>query len=97
MDEPVMYKSDLEDVDTAIYEYIQEEFNLHYKEDGISMKKVPVIYLTNERSYQMKNDVSIRDADEKLILPLISIDRTGVVKDPNRKGGFQAHLYDHRS
>lgn len=94
MDEPVMYKSDLEDVDTAIYEYIQEEFNLHYKEDGISMKKVPVIYLTNERSYQMKNDVSIRDADEKLILPLISIDRTAVVKDPNRKGGYQAHLYD---
>jgi hypothetical protein len=94
MDEPVMYKSDLEDVDTAIYEYILEEFNLHYKEDGISMKKVPVIYLTNERSYQMKNDVSIRDSDEKLILPLISIDRTGVVKDPNRKGGYQAHLYD---
>ena len=94
MDEPVMYKSDLEDVDTAMYEYIQEEFNLHYKEDGLNMKKVPVIYLTNERSFQMKNDMTLRDDDEKLILPLISIDRTGVVKDPNRKGGFQAHLYD---
>lgn len=94
MVDPVMYKSDLEDVDTAMYEYIQEQFNLHYKQDGLNFKKVPVIYLTNERSFQMKSDLTIRDSDEKLILPLISINRTAVVKDPNRKGGFQAHLYD---
>ena len=28
-----------------------------------------------------------------LKLPLISIERTGMVKDPNRKGSFQANLY----
>jgi len=90
---PVMYKSDLEDVDTAMYEYIDERFNLFYKEGGVNQTKVPVIYLTNERSFQIKNDSTIRDQDEKLILPIATINRTAVVKDPNRKGGFQAHLY----
>jgi len=90
---PVMYKSDLEDVDTAMYDYINERFNLFYKEGGVNQTKVPVIYLTNERSFQIKNDLEIRDQDEKLILPIVTIDRSSVVKDPNRKGGFQAHYY----
>jgi len=90
---PVMYKSDLEDVDTAMYEYIDERFNLFYKEGGVNQTKVPVIYLTNERSFQIKSDLDIRDQDEKLILPIVTINRTSVVKDPNRKGGFQAHYY----
>jgi hypothetical protein len=92
-DTPVMYKSDLEDVDTAIYEYIDERFNLFYKEGGVNQTKVPVIYLTNERSFQIKSDLNIRDQDEKLILPIVTINRASVVKDPNRKGGFQAHYY----
>ena len=92
-DTPVMYKSDLEDVDTAMYDYINERFNLFYKEGGVNQTRVPVIYLTNERSFQIKSDLDIRDADERLILPIVTINRTSVVKDPNRKGGFQAHYY----
>ena len=37
-----------------------------------------------------------RDESGSLIVPLVSLEREGVTKDPTRKGGFQAHLYSNR-
>jgi hypothetical protein len=54
---------------------------------------VPVLWQAPERAYQIKNNRELRDDSGALKLPLISIERTGIIKDPARKGSFQAHLY----
>jgi len=55
--------------------------------------KTPVLWQVPERSYQVKHRKDLRDDDGAFKLPLISIERTGIVKDPTRKGSFQAHFY----
>ena len=45
------------------------------------------------RLIKSKNRKDLRDEDDAFKLPLISIERTGIVKDPERKGSFQAHYY----
>jgi hypothetical protein len=60
-------------------------------------KRVPVIWQTPERAFQIKNDKDLRHPIDNgggvITLPVVTIQRTGITKDPNRKGGFQAHLY----
>ena len=55
--------------------------------------KVPVLWQTPERSFQIKNEKELRDDAGALKLPLISVERTNITKDPERKGSYQAHLY----
>ena len=54
---------------------------------------VPVLWVTPERAFQIKNKRELRDDVGNLKLPLITIERTNITKDPTRKGGFQAHLF----
>ena len=82
--------STLENIDVGLYEYIDEQLNLHITSNG-GFKKVPVIWSAAERAFQIKNDVTIRDSSGKLRLPAINIKRTSVVKDPTFKGSYQAH------
>ena len=81
----------LEDIDVTMHRFIDEEFNLHTTNNQ-GMYKVPVIWVGNERAYQVKNNRSIRDSIGKLKLPLISIERTSMEKDKTFKGPIQAHL-----
>ena len=55
-------------------------------------KKVPVIWASAERAYQIKHNKDLRDASGALIPPIISINRTDIVKDPKNKGIFQSNL-----
>ena len=57
-------------------------------------KKVPVLWLGSERAHQIKNNKDIRDSVGKLKLPLISVNRESIAKDPGFKGSFQAHLFE---
>ena len=75
----------LETIDYAIYNWLNEELDLHTTTNE-GFKKVPVIWATAERAVQSREDYKLRDRDGTLILPRIVIDRTGVVKDPSRKG-----------
>lgn len=85
--------STLETIDSAILDYIDKKLNISaYSNEGF--KKVPVIWSTSEKSYQIKKDPELRDTDSALILPLISVKRDSVEKDTNFKGGFQAHFPD---
>ena len=85
--------STLETIDSAILEYVNEKLNIScYTNDGF--KKVPVIWATTEKSYQIKKDPELRDPESTLILPMISVKIESVEKDPNFKGGFQAHFPD---
>lgn len=72
--------STLENIDKAVYKFVNETINPH----AITNKgyvKVPVLWLGTERPYQIKHDKALRDKIGKLKLPLITITRTNVVRD----------------
>ena len=54
---------------------------------------MPVLWQVPERAYQIKNEKNLRDENNTLKLPLISIERTNIVKNPEQKGSFQAHTF----
>ena len=93
-EEKIEFKaSKLETIDTGLYEWVEGYLNLHTITNK-GLYKVPVIWLGSERVWQVKNDQRIRDKVGKLILPLITINRDSVTKDPSFKGAFQANLFE---
>ena len=86
-----MLASTIEDIDFAIVDWVKDlELSTHSNE---GFKKVPVLWQTPERSFQIKHDKDLRDDAGALKLPLVSIERTNITKDPARKGSFQAQIY----
>ena len=83
--------STIETIDTAIYDLINDGFDLHTR-TNTGFRKVPVLWMSPERAVNSK-DKDIRDSVGKLKLPLISVYRTGFNKDASFKGDWQAHLY----
>ena len=84
--------SSLETIDGAMLRFIDEELNLSTTTNE-GFKKVPVLWVTAERAYQLKHNKDLRDSEETLILPLISVNRASVTKEPNFKGTVYANLY----
>ena len=86
-----MLASTLESIDMALVSWVKAlELSTIGNEGFVN---VPVLWQAPERAYQIKNEKSLRDDAGALKLPLISVERTGAVKDPNRKGAFQAQVY----
>ena len=71
--------STLETIDMGLYEHINKVLDIHTKTNR-GLIKVPVLWLSAERTFQIKNDRSFRDAIGKLQLPLISIERSCKIK-----------------
>ena len=87
-----MLASSIETIDYAIVEWLKEDLDLSARTNE-GWTKVPVLWQAPERAFQIKNDKDLRDSDGAFKLPLISIERTNIIKDPTRKGSFQAHLF----
>jgi len=85
--------STIETIDTSIYEWVENTLDLHTTTNK-GLFKVPVLWLGTERTWQIKNDQTIRDKVGKLILPLITVNRDSITKDPSFKGSFQANLFE---
>ena len=85
--------STLETIDRALFNFIDSKLDLHVNTNK-GWAKVPSIWVSAERAFQIKNDKDLRDSNGVLKLPLTTIERTSVVKDPNFKGTFQAHIPD---
>ena len=83
--------STLETIDFAMYRFLDEELNL-YTSTNKGWEKVPVIWSSAERAYQVKNQKELRDQDGTLILPLITIERSSVIKDLEKKGTVWANV-----
>ena len=90
-EEFVIKPSTIETVDTGFYEHVDNAFNIHTISNG-GFIKVPVLWTGTERAFQSKSDQKIRDSVGKLVLPLITVERTAMVKDPSFKGPIQADL-----
>ena len=89
--ETTLQPSTLETIDTAIYNLVNNGFDLHTNTNG-GFKKVPVLWISPERAFNSK-DKDIRDSVGKLKLPLITVERSAMSKDPTFKGGYQAHVF----
>lgn len=73
----------IEDVDVAVATAFDEGIRFTVIGTNTSnAKKVPVVFASGERWAMMKRDLGVRDKNGNLILPLISIRRTGIVQDP---------------
>ena len=91
-----MLASRIEDIDYAIVSWLKEDLQLStITNEGF--KNVPVLWQTPERAFQIKQNKDLRVPDDHssgaITLPVVTIERTGITKDPSRKGAFQAHTY----
>jgi len=84
--------SSLETIDAAMMRFIDDELNLSVTTNE-GFKKVPVLWVTSERVYQIKHNKDPRDKEEMLVLPLITVNRASINKNPNKKGTVYANLY----
>jgi hypothetical protein len=92
LQEIVFMPSTLETIDYAMYNFVSGKMNLSTTTNE-GFNKVPIIWASAERSFQIKNRKELRDREETLILPLITIERKSSVKDPNKRGVPYANLY----
>ena len=87
--------SDIENIDSSIVEWIRNTLRLSARTNE-GFRKVPVLWQVPERAYQIKHNKSLRDDGGALKLPIVSVERTGIIKDPARKGGYQAQIFSER-
>ena len=87
-----LLESNIENIDYSITSWLKTDLDL-FATTNEGRKKVDILWQTPERAFQVKNDKNLRDDSGALKLPLISIQRTGITKDPERKGAYQAHIY----
>jgi hypothetical protein len=83
--------SDIENMDRAMFEWLETQIK-SFSKTFKDWKQIPVLWVSAERSVQIKDDKGLRDDDGALILPIITLSRTGMEKDLKRKGVVQAHL-----
>ena len=88
--------STLETVDYAIYDFINDELGLKTKTNK-GVEKVPVIWASAERAFQVKNDKEYRDNEGMIILPAITIERASVVKDLSTRGAYYGDMFPYQS
>ncbi len=73
----------IEDVDRGVFDLFDKGLPLFYKRKD-SMKRVPVIFATGERFALLSRNKPLRDKSDALILPLISIVRTGIEQQDSK-------------
>tara|TARA_R100000234_G_scaffold119993_1_gene104738 strand:+ start:3511 stop:4452 length:942 start_codon:yes stop_codon:yes gene_type:complete len=89
--------STLETVDYAIYDFINDELSLRTRTNK-GVEKVPVIWASAERSYQIKNNKEYRDDEGLIVLPAITIERATVVKDlSTSRGAYYGNMFPFQS
>jgi len=76
----------IEDVDRAVFKLFNEELPLFYEKENEQIR-VPVIFATGERAFVLRRNKPITDRSGALILPLVSILRSGLSQDPTAGGG----------
>jgi len=89
--ELVFMPSTIETIDQAFFNWVDETMNPSSTTNK-GFNKVPVIWISAERAYQIKKDKNLRDSNGVLKLPLLIVNRTAVSKDPTFKGVAWAHI-----
>lgn len=88
--------STIETIDLAMYDWVNETLNLHTTTNE-GWKKVPVIWVSAERSFQLKHNKLLRDNQGTFILPVITVEKTSFVKNPGNRGIYWSSQPKQRS
>ena len=91
VNETIIAPSTLETIDQAMFNWVSDDVNM-FCTTNKGWKKTDVIWVAAERSHQVKNKKELRDSNGVLILPLVTVSRSSVIKNPQNKGIFQANL-----
>jgi hypothetical protein len=83
--------SNIENIDYAIFDWLNKELNL-FCTSKEGFKKVPVLWVTPERSYQIKNNKENREINGAITLPLMTIERNGIEKDQKNAATYYANI-----
>ena len=89
--EIIFMPSTIETIDQAFFNWVDDTVSPS-SETNKGFKKVPVIWISAERAFQIKSDKDIRDSNGVLKLPLLIVNRMSVNKDPAFKGVAWAHI-----
>jgi hypothetical protein len=84
--------STIETIDYAVFNWVNEVLNVH-SETNRGFKKVPVVWVSAERSFQIKNNVDLRETTGVFSLPVITLERTNMVKSLSSKGSIYGNVY----
>jgi len=72
----------IEDVDVAMFELFDKEIQLTVGgKDAAELKKIPVIFAAGEKWAMLKNGRALRDRNNTLIIPLVTIMRSQVSQE----------------
>lgn len=85
------HASNIENVDFAIYDWLDKKLNLSCNSND-GFKKVPVMWVTPERAFQVKHNKEFRDYDGTLNLPMITAERISIVKDVKNNATYYTNL-----
>jgi hypothetical protein len=80
--------STIENIDTAVFRFLDETFNISVK-SNTSFRKVPVQWVSPERAFLSKDKPRKEGIFE---LPVITIQRTGINKDLANRGSIWANV-----
>ena len=83
--------SNMETIDNSVFKWLDEKLGIHV-DSNKGRKKVPVVWISAERAYQIKREQGVRDQAGALVLPVITYERTGVTKDLAKKGSIYANI-----
>lgn len=78
----------IEDVDEALFKFLDKKIGFVIS-TGTKTVKVPVIFASGERFAMVKRRIPIRDKAGTLILPLISVRRTGISQTDDVRGALR--------
>lgn len=81
----------IEDIDRALFDLFNEQLPLYYTQRN-QMKKIPVVFATGERFALIARKKPLRDRSNALILPVISIMRSGVQMGNEVGGSFSPDI-----
>jgi len=84
--EKILEPSTLETIDESLYNFVNDLDIFSTTNSG--WKKVPVIWTSAERAFHIKESPELHDLNGNIILPVISIVRGNIVKDPANRGGI---------
>ena len=84
--EEAIMPSNIEDIDSALYDYIKEEMKI-FCTTNKGWEKTPVVWVSPERAIHSKRDKELQGGLDAFVWPAITVERTGYAKDLGRKGG----------
>ena len=68
----------VEDVDRSVFNLFDKQLPFQAKTNSEGIKRIPVIFATGERFAVLRRKEPLRDKTGAIILPLISIMRSGI-------------------